>query len=429
MKYLSKSEFLSFLYSEKDRINSNFNRPGWSNWAIAGSFVGLIIYLFNLLITSYVVINLGVVLMLFISLLSLAIILIMLYPILFPKEEIYYPNKITTIWEEVPFFEFVISGFSFLSIFILLLINHNHTWLLYVMGFLSLDRLLPLCVYFYKRNELVPSGIRFNIVPNNGWLGNLLKAISFALFTAIMIYSSSHIIDNIEQYIIEFQTATTLTGIWILIYLFFRTNLSPNRMVNYLDNIIDKVAYSNMSQQDALEELMFRRYGGGVKQVVGNDLSTYFNLVGRLNDINTVFDNIIKSIEGGKLDAQTYFEWSKYVAFQRPKLNDANSKGAKLVGKINKIFKLPNNAKYSTDFEELLELVKLGQGKIRIAMDKYKTILGSLCTYKESFYCRKSGSLCLDMQCKKRNDKMSFLYACKVYSLKHALKLFIYRKL
>lgn len=237
MKDLTRSEFPSFLYSEKERVNSNFSRPGWSNWAIAGSLVGLTVYLFNLLTAPSVIVKWEAVLMLFISLLSLTIILIMVYPILFPKEEIYYPNKITTLWEEAPIFEYVISGFSFLSIFILLLINHNYSWLLYVMGYLSLDKLLPLCVYFYKRNELVPSGIRFSIVPNSGWLGNLLKTISFVLFTAIMIYSSYLIIADINQYIIELQIAAAIIGVWILIYLFFKINLSPNRMANYLDNM------------------------------------------------------------------------------------------------------------------------------------------------------------------------------------------------
>lgn len=429
MTDFTKSELLSFLYSEKDRIQSNNSRPGWSNWAIAGSFVAVGIYLFDILKEPSLLINWEIVLMLFISLFSLAIILIMAYPQIFPKVEIYYPNRITTLWEEVPIFEYVISGFSFSSIFILLLINGNHSWVLYVMGYLSLERIICLCFYFYKRNELVPSGIRFNIIPNNGIVGKSIKIISFVLFASIVAYSSFNIIADIKLYLNELQVAICIVVFWILTYIFFKTNLAPNRMANYLDNIIEKVAYSNMSEQEAMEELMFFRYGGGIKQIIKNDLNTYFSSITKLNDTNTILDNIIKEINEGRLNPETYINWSKYINSELPKLREANRLGSKIIEKINKIYRLPNSAKSSSEFGELLELTKSGIDKVTSAVEKFTKIRGSLDTFSAKYGCRKLGRFCDKLECEKRNDKMSFNYACEVYPFKYAIKRFIFRKL
>lgn len=429
MNDLTKSEFLSFLYSEKERVNSNFSRPGWSNWAIGGSLVGLIVFLFDFMTTLDDVINWEIVLMLFITLLSFTFIAIMAYQMIFPKEEIYYPNRITTLWNEYPILESTISGLSFLVIFILLLTMHNYSWLLYIVGFLSFDKLLPLCFLFYKRNKLVPAGIKYNIIPNKGATGYLLKIISFIVFICIIIYSSWDIMNDIKIYTKEIKVATVLIGFWILIYIFFKINSTPNKIANNIDNIIEKVVYSGFSQKDAMEELMFLKYGGRVNQVVDNDLSSYFTALKSLNDVNSNLDIIIKSIDEGKLNQQNYIEWSRYINSQRSKLNDANSKGANLITKIEKIFYLPNNAKHSTDFRTLLDLTKEGQGKISDIIRKFHMTQESLTAYENRYKCRKLGGTCENLQCKKRDDKMSFIYACKVYNIKYALKLFLHHKL
>lgn len=83
--------------------------------------------------------------------------------------------------------------------------------------------------------------------------------------------------NNIGQYINEIKIAAVLISFWILIYIFFKTNLSPTKMINSLDNIIDKVVYGNMSQQEAMEELTIMRCGSDVNHIVKNDLSTYLN--------------------------------------------------------------------------------------------------------------------------------------------------------
>lgn len=428
MKNLNESEFLSFLYAEKDRLHTNYSKPGWSNWAIGGAFVALIIYIFNILVTPNISIDCEAVLMVFISLLSVTIIGIMIYPSLFPKIETYYYNRITTLWDESPILELTISGLSFLIITIFLIVNINYSWILYVFGYLSLERLITLFVLYCKRNKLVASGTKYTVLPTN-LIGKLLKTSFVGLFISIAVYSSWDYIREFYMYKNEIQISATLLGFWLLIFIFFKTNSTPNKMLNGIDNIIDKFAYSTMCQQDVIEELMFMRYGGRVKQVVENDLSAFFNSLSTLNDINMTLDKIIQNIDNGKLDPQTYFVWQKYLLSQTSKLEDANYKGSKIIEKTNKILKLPNNAMYSSELTALLELVISGQEKIKLTFIKYQKIWGSLNVYKENYYCRKIGSLCLDLQCKKRNDRMSVIYAFKAYPIKYVIKLFIYRKL
>jgi hypothetical protein len=427
IRKLNESEFLSFLYAEKDRLHTNFSKPGWNNWAFGGVFVALVIFLFNILTTPNLCTDWDAVLMLFIGYLSVTIILIIIYPSLLPRMEVYYFNRISNLWDESPIFEFIMSGILFFIISILLIVSNNYSWILYVFGFLSLERLGSVCFLFRKRNHLVYSGTRYNFIPTNR-IGLVLRLISFGLFLSIAIYSFCGFIREINQYLNEVQIAAVFLGFSILIYVFFKTNSTTNRMLNGIDNIIDRYAYSNISQQDAMEELMYLRYGSNVKQIVKNDLSLFMSALTGLERINTQLDVIIKTIEEDKLTPQLYYEWLSYYKKERPKLTDANSKGKKLVERLDNINKIPNDIKYSDDFKSLIDLTKSGLEKTGSMREKFRIILDKLVAFKETYYCRKSGSVCLDLECEKRNNKMSIRYALKAFPLKHALYLIIHRK-
>jgi len=44
---MTDSEFVSFLYSERDRENGLSLYQGWNNWAIAGALITIIYNIYN----------------------------------------------------------------------------------------------------------------------------------------------------------------------------------------------------------------------------------------------------------------------------------------------------------------------------------------------------------------------------------------------
>ena len=402
MKDLSKSEFLSFLYAEKERLHTNFSKPGWSNWAIAGAFVALLLYGFNLLTTSITLslcVDWEAVLMLFISFLSVTIIGRMVYSLLFPKVEIYYSNRISTFKNESPTLEYIISGLSFLTIAILLIISRNYSWILFVFVFLSLDKLVAVYQLFYRRNELIPSGSRYDFIPkvvlsntkyssiSTNWIYRSAILISVVLLTFTAIFSSRNYIIEFGQYLHEVQIAAVFLGFWVLIYIFFQTNSTPKKMLNGIDNIIDRYAYGSISQQDAMEELMCLRYGSGVNQVVKNDKTFFFDALRKLEPINAQLDAIIKTIDEGKQTFQLYSEWLSYYKNEYPKILDAISKGKKLIKKISEIDNIPNSATYSDDIKSLIDLTQSGLNKIEATQNKFIAISERFEVFKKTNDC------------------------------------------
>ena len=194
------------------------------------------------------------------------------------------------------------------------------------------------------------------------------------------------------------------------------------------DNIIDRYAYSNISQQDAVDELLYLRYGSSVNQIIKNDLSIFYKALNELEHINLHLDITIKTIDEGKLKPQVYCEWLIYNKNKYPKIIDAISKGKKLVDKLVNIDTIPNNAKHSEDFKSLITLTKSGLTKIETTQVKFNMISERLAMFSETYRCRKSGSFCADLECKKRNDKMSIKYALKTFPLKYVLYLIVFRK-
>ena len=427
MKNLTESEFLFFLYAEKERLHSNFSKPGWNNWAIGGAFIALLIYLFNIITTLNLGVDWNVVLMLFISSLSITIVAIMLYPFLFPKKEIYYYNRISTFWDESPIFDLIISGLSFLIIFILLIVSSNYSCVLYIFGYLSLDRLISVCRLFYKRNRLVYSGTKYNFIPANK-IGLIQIIISVGLFIFIAVYSWWNYIREFNLYLNEAQISAVFIGFWILIYIFFKTNSTPSKMLKGIDNIIDIYAYSGISQQEAMEELMYLRHGSGLNQIIKNDKFLFFSALSRLESVNTQLDTIIKTIDEGNLTSQLYYEWFKYCKKEQQNLIDARIRGANLIEKIANINKIPNDVKYSDEFKSLITLTESGVNKLTATREKFTAVLEELTKFRDAYYCNKLGSVCTNLECDKRNDKMSIIYAFKSFPIKYVLYLIVFRK-
>jgi hypothetical protein len=430
MKNVNESEFLSFLYAEKERLHTNFSKPGWSNWAIGGAFIALLVYIFNILTTSInlnLCINWEVVLMLFISFLSITVIGIMVYPLLFPKVEIYYRNRITTFWDEYPVFELIISGLSFLMIAILLIISNNHSWMSYLFWYLSVERLCTVFMLFLKRNKFIYAGTKYKLLPSNK-IDLFVKIISIGLFIFIAISSTKDYLLELNLYQHEVQIAAVFIGFWILIYIFLKTNSTPNKMLNGIDNIIDKYAYGNISQQDAKDELMCLRYGGNVNQIVKNDLSIFTTALSELEDINAYLDTMIKVIDEGKLTREFYYDWSFYCNNKRKIFTAATSKGGKLIAKVKEIYNIPNKANLSETIDSLLDFIQIGINKLGTTKDKFNVIYKKLAEFRQTYYCRKSGVVCADLECMKRNNKMSIKYALKKFPLKYALYIIIFRK-
>jgi hypothetical protein len=314
IRKLNESEFLSFLYAEKDRLHTNFSKPGWSNWAIGGTFVALVVYAFNIfkeLTTTSSCVGWSDILMLFIGFSSLLIVVMMAYPLLFPKEEIYYPNRLTTLWDEIPIFDLVYTGVLYLVLSILLIICNNYSWILFVFVFVALSKLVIVYLLWRDRNKLVSSGTKYSIIPNN-WIGLVQRSIDFGLFILIAVYSFWKYVPKLNQHLNELQIAAVILGLWGIVYIFFKTNSTSNRMLNGIDNIIDKYAYSNISQQSAIEELTCLRYGSNVNQIVKNDLSSFMTAQTKLENINAKLDVIIKIIEENNLTVQLFYEWWGY---------------------------------------------------------------------------------------------------------------------
>jgi len=320
--------------------------------------------------------------MLSIGFFSVTIIVIMAYPLLFPKTEMYYYNRISTVRDESPIFELGISGLSFLLITLLLAINSNYTWLLYVFAGLTLDRLIPVCILFYRRNELVPSGTKYNLIPTNltGWI----FAISFGLFAFIAVNTSWDYIREFSLYWNEIQISAVLLGFWILIYQFFKTTSTistPNKILNGIDDIIDRYVYGDISKEYAMEELMCLRYGSSVNQIARSDRQYLFYALRNLESSNNRLEFIEKTIDDGEMTEQLFEEFADYLEKEFTRLGDVILKGKNLVKWLNKIIKIPNNAWDSDEYRSLQSFTMSGVDKIEIQMNKTHTTFQKFIEY------------------------------------------------
>lgn len=426
----SNQEDISILYSERDRLVSIYSIPGWNNWAIVGVIASMAICLFEILTsTPCYAIDWHYVLIVAIGLVALLVIVAFYYPYFFPTRYIYYPNRISTAWDESPILDIVFSGLTYLFLSIMLITFSDYSWYFYLLAYLAIVRIVWFVSVCIRRNKLAYAGSKFNLIPQNKCFAIIQIVETTAIFSFLSVYSFISLPPSLSSHIVEIKISILLIGIWALVYTFFKINRRPQRILNDLDNIIERVVYGNLNTSEAIEELRYVRHGGNPKQIVRSELSIFADAMIDLSRLNDTVNYIINETNNNKLTSDRYYEWSNYLKVRLNTLENANNKCQKLRLRVIEISKIPNQAKYSREFNELIELIDNGFLKIENSVSNITTAFNLLGQYKNKYYCRKSGNICLDLKCKKRNDKMSIWYALKAFPLKYVIHLIKYRKL
>lgn len=264
---LSESEFLSLLYSERERENSLNQVPGWSRWAILGVWV-------TVFCTAYVIlkenspIDFCNVLYLTGSFLAFLLTSSSFWRLSHFGRRIDY-SRVKFLKEALPITQFCFVFFCAVLIAIGICIIDEVNIVLWLWVSLLLVYLIALIIALFLRKTIVPAFYYDFMFPRKN-MNIIYEGILTLLYLLIFHYSFKRV--SCSMFSSEFELSVCIACLIALAYLFFRI-CSKDDVVKRIDDIIEGYLYRAVSKEETFRQISINRWGYTVIDACEKELS------------------------------------------------------------------------------------------------------------------------------------------------------------
>ena len=366
---LTDVEFMSFLYSERDREVSFIQWQGWNNWALAGAFVAVMwtaytawkdhSYLEGYDVVYY---TSGI----------MAVILTFYSWIIFLKRERGIDfSKMRWLKDVFPYHLVMIALACSITYSLLIAAEDGYCylfWLWSILGFLFAITVVSVICY---RNKVMPTyadGFMFPWIKVNIWY----YAVLGSLYGPIAVQSFKKV--SLDILSVEFEIALCLSVGVVIFYLFLKYN-TGDKAVKRLDVIIDDYIYNGVSREKTILEIVKYRMGYSVMDVCYKDMSEIFDLMIECEKDYKRLDKIKESVEGGECIVNQFnkLQDESKVFFNRQM--KVMRKSRKLSDKLREIQKITIGWKNIAAINDILDENEKVMDRINVMKDKMPEVV------------------------------------------------------
>lgn len=403
---LSDAEFLSFLYSERERENNISQYHGWNNWVLVGTIIGVVVSVYNIVKEnlsdlSYLQI-IYYVSGLWALFLGFEFLVLFFLPLRGVNHSKVRTLKNTTPWVNIVF---VLSS-SLLFVTVLVLFGGENIIIL-LWGIILTIYFLEVILTLFFRNRIV-SVFNDNIIFPSPQIDNFIESIKRGIFVAIFI--QSFYIASWHFFNISFEIGACSTFILILLYVLCKVN-SNNKMVKRFDKIVDEHIYNGDSKEKTFEKICINRmeYNSFFicyeeVKYIASSIQIFIDEIQEISDVLETFDMGTYSAE----DIYKHFYIVKKRIRQIKKLSEKNDTISKKIVQMKEKSPLIANTQ---EYEQVVIIYNencLLIDKLKQTLLSIKKILES---FKKQYHCRKYGRICfiaywVKMKCQCLKDKI-----------------------
>ena len=402
---LSNAEFLSFLYSERDRENDLVVYHGWNNWALAGALITIVCTLYTILKSNSDIVSYTDIIFFFSGFMS---IVLLVHPFLeiFGRERGIDYSKLKTLKDVAPFcYIFFTIGCS-ITTFSLLLFFNNYVWLGITWAIISTLYAIALIVIFKYKDKLVPSFVKGQILPSRIWtfFFNTIVAI---ILGEIAEKSFKHV--ETSFFSPNMEIGICVTAIIVIFYLFIKIN-TGNKTVKEIDIIIDDYLYKGESRDNIYYKLLVNRMGKSSFEACLSEIIKLKEIIDSFAEKEHRIDQINNMLDEGKMSREEIIQCFKELD-EINKYTESLVNQRKLLGKkINEITEIKNNLSVSrsAEFNDIVIIYDYTGERIEHLLEKNKFVLKRIQERIAPFYCNKYGGFCAKNNCIHRNKKPRF---------------------
>ncbi|BCS84524.1 hypothetical protein prwr041_04170 [Prevotella herbatica] len=417
---MTDSEFISWLYLERDREESIRNNPGWNNWALVAALISVICYMYSILLIKKPHINVYKSII-FSSWIITILIFIKPWFDLFKVKRAIDLKRIRELKDEAPILDscYII----FVSIIYSTIIKFKEPIVIDAVNYwawMSLTCAFSISLIYVaiNKHKIAPALGKIYLFPSTN------KSFAFNLFiigiALLANYSSKKEIPTFNSK--EFVLGIVFATILVLFYILLKVNFSGGKKI-HIDELIDKVVYKKYSRDNAYRNIQTIRLGYLPVDYLKSEVE-------RLNEIYKECQKSISSIEEARDEISNQEKYSQKLIKNILKRIDDTIELCQVYGKSNKhlIKKLKEMSinKYTytdTEFQHLVMSISDQMPDYGNLIKLCRKLNAEFKIYLNKFYCYKYKTRCDKEDCKDR-----FKTKSTKYNLTRKLVLFCHNK-
>ena len=414
---MSDSDFLAFLYAERDREESLSKYQGWNIWAVAGALV-------TVLCAGYTVISQNVDTLDRLSIAYYVSGLIALFLCLRPFSLINTRAR-GVDYNRVKFLKDTASKqylclalissvfFSFLFPFI----NEVHPWGIVTILWIIMALLFVFTTGFVlkNRNSVVRSDLDGRLFVSEKWESRFAGVIGGVL--SVLVVQSFRTAKGPLIGSPDFEVAVCVSTAVALVYILTKIRKGV-KASEHLDILIDDFLYKGKTKESVFQELLFHRMGYSVFGACSKELSELRESLDSLETQQKRVDEISILFNEGSFDINRMSEYINEM------LNAINY-SKRLNDRINALGdRLTQITKVDADIEKTMAFIKMQKMQIILlkqANEMMKSISDAgekMVTWIQVYHCKKYGGWCVQ-ECGDRLDNPSLRYRFEMFCLHH----------
>lgn len=414
---LSDSEFISFLYSERDREHSISEYHGWNNWALVGSIITVACFVYS---TVYNASSVDWNKVLYYVIGSIAFFLTYhTWLRLFKRQRGYDYTRVRLLKEMTPWTEIVLSLTVAIVAIVLIIVYDSLSLVFWLWVAVFALQLSVFSAAIFNRNRLVPFFFYSAYFPNKR-LNSIYDFIAGMLFCVTWYQSFKNVAQNVFN--TEFEVGICIGTIVVLLYILVKINVE-NKAVKQFDAIIDMYIYSGVSKEKTYQKILCNRMGYGVLDVCKVELEKVNNITSECEKITGELVELKSIIESGKYDNELLISYNKRLENILQYLNAGLRQSQKLSSRMDEIVKIAPVLYQVDDINLIFDSNKKLYEKVVETQNEVESVFDLIQKEVDKYYCKRFGGFCEDMACEHRNESMDKKYARRLRWRRFLMKL------
>lgn len=410
---LSDSEFLSFLYAERDREESLNSYPGWSTWAIWGAVVTVLLAIYGILKNHYGIINLlntGYLLSCILSLLLYFRPFFLVMVSLASRERGVDYKKVKYLKDVAPkpylWLALVIS--ICFSVFFPIA-DIACPWNIVSIGWIIIAVLIivGIVVAEVNKNKIVRpdlDGLVFGERQSDSWYNGIVCGI-----LSIVLLNSIKSINGGIWGNPDFELAICFAAIFFLVYLFLELK-SREKMSSRMDVLLDDYIYKGRDKSDIFHQILIIRMGYGVLEACSRDLYQLKNSFDDFEPQKQKIEEVNQLFSNGTFDTNKFPNYFDAIKSASDFTRNWNNQIKALNKKLTQIYEQVPAITVEEEYKNLLKIINYILNKESELLKIVKAASSRMQTWIAVYHCEKYGGWCTRDNCKHRNERKSMQY-------------------
>lgn len=345
---MDDSDFISFLYAERDREYSLGQFQGWNNWALIGAFVAAACSGFSMVRGSG---NLNWIDVLYFSggLFAIFLIYNSWWRFFTKRERGVDFSKVRMLKEVVPTIQIVFIILSALTSAIIVPIFDGFNRVFW--GWIVLLLVMAIVIGFIVclKNKLVPAFFEELFLP---WIWGNVVFVTVLGGILGTVYQMSFKMTVCGILSSEFSVAACIVACLIVLFVFFTIN-TTNKSLKRFDAIIDKYLYMGASKEDTLHEVIKNRMGYGVLDSCEKEFEAVQSMMAICEKEGKELENIKMIIANGSYSIAQLKQYQKRIKEILSNEMEALRLSKRLAARVQEILKVATIIKDKTDLDTI----------------------------------------------------------------------------